>query len=221
VSTPALLSVYAQHGRGRVLRNCLPPGFADLTHAPTDPTEIVWPASYHSHPNDPDALGGSISRLVNEGAPFRMIGDPIGAGVAFGLESDPVGMGVPLEQWPTALSGIGIGIAPLADTKFNRAKSWLKPLELCAAGVPWVASPREEYVRLHKEGAGILAERSRSWYRELARLQGSESLRSELSDAGRSVAARWMLTDHAWRWADAWQEAMVLQNKGSPVSSVR
>lgn len=219
VSTPALLPVYAAHGRGHVLDNYLPAAYDGLPH--TDSDTIGWPASYHSHPNDPDAVGGAVARLVSEGARFVIRGDPSGAGPAFGLPADPEGFPVPIDRWPLAVADIGVGIAPLADTKFNRSKSRLKALEMCAAGVPWVASPRPEYAALHALGAGVLADRPRTWYRELKRLLGSEALRLELSEAGRSVADGQRLEDHAWRWWEAWTKALAIQ-KGSPaLSAVR
>jgi hypothetical protein len=209
VSTPALLDVYARHGRGHVLPNYLPDMYYGLPR--TDSDTIGWPGSYHSHPNDPDVVGGAVARLVDEGASFVMRGDPTGAGRAFGLAGDPPGGGVPIEEWPRAVAELGIGIAPLADTKFNQAKSYLKPLELSACGVPWVASPRAEYARLHAMGAGVLADRPRTWYRELKRLRESAALRAELSEAGRAVAEQLRLRDHAWRWHEAWSRAYELQ----------
>ena len=205
VSTPALLDVYARHGRGHVLPNYLPDMYYGLPRADSD--VIGWPGSFHSHPNDPEAVGGAVARLVDDGARFVMRGDSTGAGRAFGLAADPVGGGVPIEEWPAAVAEIGVGIAPLADTRFNAAKSWLKPLEMSAAGVPWVASPRAEYRRLHEMGAGLLAERGRVWYRELRRLRESAALRQELSEAGRAVAEQLRLRDHSWRWMDAWTRA--------------
>jgi hypothetical protein len=205
VSTPALLDVYARHGRGHVLPNYLPDMYYGLPR--TDSDVVGWPASFHSHPNDPEPVGGAIARLVDEGAQFVMRGDSTGAGRAFGLAEDPAGGGVPIEAWPAAVAGIGVGIAPLADTKFNAAKSWLKPLEMSACGVPWVASPRAEYRRLHEMGAGVLADRPRVWYREVKRLRESAALRQELSEAGRAVAAQLRLSLHSWRWAEAWTRA--------------
>lgn len=220
VSTPALLSIYAAHGRGAVLPNYLPDAYDNVAHVDSD--VIGWPASFHSHPNDPDALGGAVARVVADGAEFRMVGDPSGAGVAFGIGQDPPGKGVPIEQWPTAVSSLGVGIAPLADTRFNRSKSWLKPLEMSAVGVPWVASPRVEYQRLHKMGAGVLAERPRAWYKELSRLRTDAALRQEVSEAGRAVASQLRLTDHAWKWMEAWGRAHEIQRTSSkPFASVR
>lgn len=209
VSTPALLDVYARHGRGVVLPNYLPDHYFGLPR--TDSDVIGWPGSFHSHPNDPEVVGGAVARLVEEGAEFVMRGDSSGAGAAFGLPQDPPGGGVPIEEWPAAVASLGVGIAPLADTRFNAAKSWLKPMEMSACGVPWVASPRAEYVRLHAMGAGVLADRPRAWYREVKRLRESPALRQELSEAGRAVAAQLRLRDHAWKWQEAWSRAYELQ----------
>jgi hypothetical protein len=216
-STPALLGVYARHGRGVVLPNYLPDHYYGLPRQDSD--VVGWPGSYHSHPNDPEAVGGAIARLVDEGAEFVMRGDPSGAGPAFGLTADPAGGGVPIEQWPSAVAELGVGIAPLADTRFNAAKSWLKPLEMSACGVPWVASPRAEYQRLHAMGAGVLADRPRTWYREVKRLRESAGLRHEMSEAGRAVAEQLRLSRHAWKWMDAWSHAHDVQ-QATPRSRV-
>ena len=209
VSTPALLDVYARHGRGHVLPNYLPDYYYGLPR--TDSDTVGWPGSFHSHPNDPEVVGGAVARLVDEGASFVMRGDPSGAGKALGLAEDPAGGAVAIEEWPRAVASLGIGIAPLADTRFNAAKSWLKAAELSACGVPWVASPRAEYRRLHALGAGVLADRPRVWYRELKRLRESAALRQELSEAGRAVAEQLRLRDNAWRWHEAWSRAYEVQ----------
>ncbi|WP_327592432.1 hypothetical protein [Streptomyces chartreusis] len=210
VSTPALLDVYARHGRGVVLPNYLPDMYYGLPRVDSD--TIGWPGSFHSHPNDPESLGGAVARLVDEGAEFVMRGDSTGAGRAFGLAADPVGGSVPIDAWPSAVASLGVGIAPLADTKFNAAKSWLKPLEMSAVGVPWVASPRAEYRRLHELGAGVLVDRPRTWYRELKRLRESAALRAELSEAGRAVAEQLRLRDHSWKWMEAWSRAYEMEH---------
>ena len=208
VSTPALLKRYAAHGRGHVIYNHLPDFYYGAPHE--DSAVLGWPASLASHPDDPSVLGGAVARLVSEGAEFRVVGDPVGVGAAFGLAADPPGRtGVGVRAWPGAVAqDVGIGIAPLADTRFNAAKSWLKPLEMSALGIPWVASPRAEYARLHARGAGALADTPRRWYRELRRLADSESLRAEKAEAGRAVAADLRLAGNEWRWMDAWERAL-------------
>lgn len=212
VSTPGLLERYARHGRGALLRNYLPSTYFGVDHQDSD--VIGWPAALASHPDDPSALGGAVARLVADGADFRVIGDPTGTGTAFGLPSDPPGLtGVDIHGWPAAVATLGIGIAPLADTRFNACKSWLKPLEMSALGIPWVASPRAEYAALHSLGAGLLADTPRRWYRALDQLRRSPAMRAEYAAAGRDTAAGLRIEDHAWRTLEAWGRAFELQRQ--------
>ena len=210
-TTPALLKKYAPHGRGAVVPNYLAHHYYEHSHFDSD--VIGWPASLGSHPNDPDAVGNAISRLVDEGAHFHVVSISPGVGKAFGLSSEDdltqLRTPIALNNWPRVLADqLGIGIAPLADTKFNASKSWLKPLEMSAAGVPWVASPREDYSRLHKLGAGWLAEKPSDWYRKLRALRGSAELRADLAGKGREVAETLKLENNAWRWWESWRTAM-------------
>lgn len=218
VSTPALLDVYAKHGRGRVIYNHLPAHYYGVPHK--DSSLIGWPAALLSHPDDPPVLGGAVARLCGSQGGFQVIGDPTGCGAAFGLATDPPGHD-PADpfEWPAAVAELGIGVCPLSDTKFNRAKSWLKPLELSALGVPWVGSPRAEYERLNRLGAGALADTPRRWYRELKRLVDDPSLRRDRAEAGREVADGLRLEPNAWRWLDAWSSALDIQH-GRTVSRV-
>lgn len=219
VSTPALLERYAAHGRGHVLLNHLPDTYFGVEHH--DSEVIGWPAAIQSHPDDPSAVGGAVARLCGDSGGFRAVGDPVGMGAAFGLLKDPPGRsGVKIQDWPAAVAELGIGIAPLADTRFNACKSWLKPLEMSALGVPWVGSPRAEYARLAGRGAGVLADTPRRWYRELLRLRESPALRAERAEAGRAVAEQFRLRDNVWRWLTAWDRARAVQD-GQATTTVR
>ncbi len=207
VSTPALLPIYAPHGRGVVIENRIPARYLDIPRE--DSATIGWPGSTHSHPLDLQEIGPSVARLLREGHSYHGVGPVDGLRQALGLEHDPeVSGSVELEEWPSELAKIGIGLAPLADTEFNRSKSWLKPLELSACGVPWVASPRAEYQRLQQRlGVGLLAERPKDWYRHLKRLATDASFREDQSAAGRAWAARETIEGNAWRWLDIWSSA--------------
>lgn len=210
-STPALAARYGVHGRARVLYNYLPEHYYGVPHEDSD--LLGWPAAIASHPDDPSATGGAVARLLTEGRRFHCSGDPAGVAAAFGAPQAEItgSTGTNIFDWPAEVSRIGVGIAPLADTKFNEAKSWLKPLEMSALGIPWVASPRTEYERLHRMGAGLTTDRSRLWYRELNRLLDSPELRAEISGRGREVADRLRLADHVGEWWDAWSYAHELQ----------
>lgn len=211
-STPGLIKRYAAHGRGRVIFNYLPEIYYGVDHQDSD--LIGWPAALASHPDDPSATGGALARLEGAGAAFQVVGDPTGVALAFGLSQEPSGaFGIDVHHWPAEVAKLGIGIAPLADTQFNSCKSWLKPLEMSALGVPWVASPRVEYARLAAMGAGMLAERPRQWYRALADLRASKDLRDEVAGRGRAVAENLRLIRHLDEWPDAWERARELQDE--------
>lgn len=223
VTTPALARRY--RADAVLLPNCLPEHY--YGHPRTDSTTIGWPATIRTHPNDADPLGPTLERVVREtGASVRMIGIPAAAPhyrAAFGLRADPqMTPAVGIAEWPAFLAGIGIGIAPLADTVFNRSKSHLKILELSAAGVPWVASPRADYRRFHEEtGAGLLADRPNAWRAALKRLVLDADHRAEQSAAVRSAAEAYRLRDHAWRWAAAWGlDEPAVRPRTAPVRAV-
>jgi hypothetical protein len=222
-TTKTLAQRYGGAGNAVVIPNYLPSHYYDVEHVDSD--LLGWPASLHSHPNDPEVVGTAVQRLVADGTRFHVTSVGDGAARAFGLTGDDVLTDRPTEiitllDWPRAIACIGVGIAPLADTRFNMAKSWLKPLELSAVGVPWVGSPRAEYRRLNQLGCGLLVDRPKDWYRVLRSLLTDDRRRVELADAGRSVAAQLRLEDHAWRWAEVWTDAFARQRAGDRASIV-
>lgn len=213
-STSALQQVYAPHGRGAVLHNCVPASYLNVPH--TDSDLIGWAGSVPAHPGDLEVLGPTIRRLIGEGFPFKVVGPAYGVTKAFSLDVLPDATGnVPFDEWPHAVATIGVGMVPLADSQFNRAKSWLKGLEMCAVGVPWVASPRVEYQRLHDLGAGVLAKKPQHWLARLRELASNASLRLEMSQGGRAVAAQHTVEGNAWKWWDAWETAYKLQRQAA------
>lgn len=221
-TTPALLERYAPHGRGRVLPNFLADHYYGIEHE--DSRIIGWPASLPSHPNDPTVVGPAIARLVNEGERFHVTSVGPGVGKAFGLADDSrvemLRTAVDLLNWPTTLAErIGIGIAPLADTRFNAAKSWLKPLELSAVGIPWIGSPSPEYRRLNEIGCGMIAKSPQDWYKMIRFVLRNDAFRREESEKCREVARQLALRDHAWLWWDAWQDAIEYQRVRTPAAS--
>lgn len=211
VSTDALAERYAPHGRVAVLRNCLPARYLDIEH--TDSDVVGWGGSLASHPDDLTTLGPSMARHTAAGGRFHVVGPPNGIQEFLGVEGNwSSSGGVHIDQWPYQLaSDIGIGIAPLADTRFNAAKSYLKPLEYAFLGIPAVMSPRAEYARLHAEGIGILAKRPRDWERACRELASDPVRRKELSAQGREIAAQHTIEGNAWRWWSAWERAYDIQ----------
>lgn len=207
-STDALAPIYAPHGRVSVLKNCVPEWF--LTVPRRDSDIIGWGGSVHSHPTDLQVMGQSIQQLTNEGYTFRVVGPGDDVQKILRLKNEPHVTGaVDIDEaWAWTLATLGIGVAPLADSQFNRSKSWLKPMEYAALGVPVVMSPRIEYSSIMELGVGMVAHKGKDWYTVLKNLAQSASLREEFSQRGRDVAQKWTIEANAWRWMEAWETAL-------------
>lgn len=205
VTTPALAQRYAPHGRVAVLPNYVPASYLSVvgTH-----DRIGWAGSVKTHPNDLQVTRGAVANaLRTAGKRFHIIGDGERVRQNLGLDHQPTITGiVPLEQYPREVATLAVGVVPLADTTFNRAKSALKLLEYAALGVAAVASPTPDNERLHAEGAGVLAHRPRDWRRALTDLLAD---RDEVVERGREVARANTIERNAWRWAEAWATALV------------
>lgn len=222
VSTPVLAQRYGRGDNAMVIENCIPKVFLDCPRVDTD--VIGWAGSVHSHPGDLKAMGGAVADVVREGARFMVVGDTTlrdddDSAARRDLGLDKVERTGPIEfkLWAAAVAQIGVGVAPLQDNRFNEAKSWLKPLEYSAVGVPWVASDRNEYRRLAEKGAGRIARKRTDWVKHLRALVRDESLRRDESAAVRALAETLTIEAHAWRYATAWEEALTRVRSRRPV----
>jgi hypothetical protein len=211
-STKALQRVYAPHGRGVVLDNYVPEKC--LGYESTKEDAFGWAGTTMSHPHDLQVTGNAVQRLVDEGHRFRVVGGKSNVQKALKLREEVDYTGnVDLIDWIKTIGrSYHVGMIPLATTAFNRAKSRLKGIEHMAAGVPWVASPREEYRRLHREsGCGLLADTPKAWYTQLTRLLGDEVLRKEQTEMGSEYMKDQTYQAQAWRWLEAWETALKIQ----------
>ncbi len=212
-STPALAKRYGSHGRVQVLPNYVPEAMLrTVPPARPEPAPTVgWGGYVETHPHDLEAARGGVGMACREaGARFLNVG--IGNKVQDQLELHDVDFAitgpVPFDEYPAAVARFDVGIVPLADTRFNEAKSGLKGLEYAAVGVPFVASPTPDYLRLASEGIGVTAKpRSRSWKREVLRLLGDDG--DELAARAKArVREKHTYEMHGWRWVEVWQRAM-------------
>lgn len=211
-STSTLQRIYAKHGRGMVLDNYVPEAYLEF---PTeDKGAFGWAGTTKSHPNDLQTTGRTVQTLIDEGFRFQVVGGKSKVQECLRLAEPPSCTGsIELREYVATIGlEISVGMVPLAPTSFNTSKSRLKGIEYMAVGVPWVASPREEYRKLHREsGCGLLADRPKDWYTQLKRLLVDEVLRKEQAEAGRAYMKTQTYQANAWRWMEAWTKALEIE----------
>jgi glycosyltransferase involved in cell wall biosynthesis len=99
-----------------------------------------------------------------------------------------------------------IGLAPLADTPFNRCKSHIKALEYMSLGIPVIAADRPAYHDMVIDGVtGYLVHNADEWRDRLTELINDEAMRDEMGKAGREHAAKWTIQKGWTLWRDAYE----------------
>jgi hypothetical protein len=108
---------------------------------------------------------------------------------------------VPFGQLLPAMADFDIGIAPLADTPFNHARSDIKLKEYSAVGAAWLASPIGAYRDAgSREGGQLVGEEG--WFAALHGLIRSRFKRHRLS----RQALRWARSQAIAHFASQWEE---------------
>jgi hypothetical protein len=217
VATPVLadrLRAYAQ-GDLRIIRNAVDP---------------AW------YSGAPDARLSGDPRVVYHGVPVRLRDYEVARPAVDDLALDHPGLrrvwiGAAHEPrvvacvdearpWVDGLAAFGaalvsarpdIGLAPLLDEPFNRAKSELHWIEYAMAGAPTVATVFDgpgPYDVIRDGEDGLLARSGADWARQLRRLAGSAWLRSEIGGRARQrVLADYTLETRVAEWADTYRWA--------------
>jgi GT2 family glycosyltransferase/glycosyltransferase involved in cell wall biosynthesis len=124
-------------------------------------------------------------------------------------------------NWITQQEGWDIGLAPLADTAFNRCKSAIKTLDYAALGLAVVASDVAAYRGSLADGTGgmLVANRPDAWYAALNRLVRDEELRRGLArGAVEAFTAHGTLGRQAQARRSAWLAMAATRRCGEPVA---
>jgi glycosyltransferase involved in cell wall biosynthesis len=108
---------------------------------------------------------------------------------------DPRCLGFPVEfrHWQmetevAELTQIGIGLAPLPDTPWERGKCGVKILQYMAAGIPVIATPVGVQADLVRDGqTGFLVTTLAQWRDRLRQLRADAALRQRLGATGRAL----------------------------------
>lgn len=217
VTTKRLADRYGRHGRFELLPNRVPGVVVDIASArddyfPSTPA-LGWAGFLGTHPKDPQTIAGAIQTVVERtGCDVRVVGDGPGTEKAWGLPEGKVHdlgsqkLGV---DYYRAMSSVDVGVVPLADSTFNKAKSSLKALEYSAMGVPCVAAPTPANIELAREIPGVVIARThQEWVDHLVFFLTHRDEAQELGERSRkAVAANWTMEGNAENWAKAWERA--------------
>jgi glycosyltransferase involved in cell wall biosynthesis len=203
VTTRTLADRYREHGVDdvRVIPNQLNFG-AVADGRPHEGIVIGWVAGLE-HRSDAEHIGMTevLERLLRRHPDLRVecIGVDLGLSERYHHQQF-----VPFPKLPDVMAGWDIGLAPLEDTGFNRARSDIKVKEYAARGVVWVASPVGPYRDLGEAQGGRLVDDD-EWYDALDRLIRKRRERRKLAAAGLA----WARTQTIARTARDWEGALL------------
>jgi hypothetical protein len=196
-----------------VIGNFLPPEFTRGRRPDRNGLVIGW-AALREHEADAKllALGPTLLSTLGAQPQVRLV--TIGIDLHLRHAHYEHRRIVPYERLGDALRTFDIGLAPLADIPFNRARSDIKLKEYAAAGVPWLASPVGEYRSLGPKHGGRLVSHD-VWPRELERLINSRRDRLILAAKGRLWARRQTIELNVQHWENAFSHAIARRRGGS------
>lgn len=116
----------------------------------------------------------------------------------------------PINNYPKMFRKIDVGIVPLTNVDFNKAKSFIKGLEYAAAGIPFIASPLPEYEYLAEKGVGRIARNQEEWLFHAEELL-SPKVRKEESKKNREIVAKdFSMEQRGKDWEEAFQKILEL-----------
>jgi hypothetical protein len=197
------------------------PNFVDFDHwamtippAPTSTATVLgWMAS-GCHVIDSPIIGPVVSSVLarKPSVALKTIGHPTAQWFG-GTDRSGQFSSLPwmdIDQLPAAMSGMDVGLCPLADHPYNRAKSSIKALQHWSLGQPVVVSDLDPYRGLVEHGVdGFVCRTHEEWVDAIERLVDNSSMRIEMGERGRekvasghNIAIKWPV------WADAIKKAM-------------
>lgn len=208
VSTGFLADFYNARCRDvRLVRNALDVDRFSVNEQPEKPT-IGWVGGTLWRSGDVELLRGWLPAFVREhGVPVHHSGHIPGDGRHFAARAGlkrvtTVPMSL-VKDYPKLLSPIHVGLVPLARNDFNEAKSYLKGLEYAASGIPFVATPTDEYRLLAEAGVGRLAETPDEWRDHVTELLDPDVRRAEAERQRRIVEQSFNINGMGEAWDTA------------------
>jgi glycosyltransferase involved in cell wall biosynthesis len=108
-----------------------------------------------------------------------------------------------LKDYPSKMFKMNIGLVPLNRVPFSEAKSNLKGLEYAASGIPFIATPTEEYRLLAEAGVGRLATTPDEWRDHAVELLDPVVRAAEGARIRSIVEQDWNIESKGEEWATA------------------
>lgn len=203
-STPAIAERYG-YGHGEVMRNCVPEAYLrnERSREADAPDWVVWYGSLGAHPEDPQQIGGGLLALDAEFVHFGPPEETAEIAGYVGLETAHARGYYSLHGLMANLPECDMGVVPLELSPFNEAKSYLKGLEMAAAGLPVIASPTPEYQHMARQGACVTAADASEWGYWGRMLLGS-GVGRELGLAAKEWASAQTYERNAAEWRAVW-----------------
>lgn len=213
VSTPALAAVYVGRARQvRVLPNFLPDALWRCAAPPKRPVAAIGFAGTPTHAADLTRLApafGALARRPDFTGRFVFFGCPTPPGFPTATTALPFAADYAAYAARLPRLGLSIGLAPLADTPFNQAKSAVKWQEYTAAGAACVCADLPPYREVVEDGrTGLLVgQNPEDWAQAVARLAADTGLRRRLALQARETLDRGhLLNAQAAVYGDLWRD---------------
>ena len=187
-STQALADLLPGGRRADAILPTLPDPeiFPRVEHRAELPLRVGWAGNPGNVPYL-DPLAGVFERLEREGVARLEV-----------VSSQPWRAGPStfsrwrLEDVPAFFARFEVGLMPLPDTPYTRAKAGFKLLQYMAAAAAVLASPVGVNTELvERSGAGYLATEPEEWEQHLRRLAADPALRRDLGARGRAFIERY------------------------------
>jgi glycosyltransferase involved in cell wall biosynthesis len=116
----------------------------------------------------------------------------------------------PIYSYPEMFRKIDIGIVPLTDVDFNRAKSFIKGLEYAAAGIPFISSPSPEYSYLADKGVGRIASTAEEWISHAEDLLNPKTRKQEREKNRELVKENFSMEKRGKDWEEVFDQIIAL-----------
>jgi glycosyltransferase involved in cell wall biosynthesis len=156
-------------------------------------------------------LGDTMRRLLDRHPHVHVA--TIGCGLGLDDERCHHIRDVPFEQLRDYVATFDVGVAPIADSAFNRSRSNVKVKEYAALGIPWLASSIGPYAGLGDGEGGRLVADDR-WDEQLDRIVRDSRARRKLAKKGLKWARSQTIEANVGVWEAAFEEAARRARRG-------